>query len=67
MLIEYEMNNKTIAQPILSIVNKSDDTKLIQIKSFDKLLKLLLLQGKETIDLPIDKENIKNLSVEEVK
>lgn len=67
MLIEYEMKNKTIAQSILSIVNKSDDTKLIQIKSFDKLLKLLLLQGKETIDLPIDKENIKNLSVEEVK
>lgn len=67
MLVDYEMTTKTIIHPILSVVNKSDNTKLIQIKSFDNLLKLLLLQGKETVELPIKKEYINNLTVEEVQ
>lgn len=67
MLVEYVLKTKTITQPILSIVNKSDDARLIQIKSFDNLLKLLLLQGNETVEFPINKEWINNLTVEEVQ
>jgi len=67
VLVEYVLKTKTITQPILSIVNKSDDARLIQIKSFDNLLKLLLLQGNETVEFPINKEWINNLTVEEVQ
>jgi len=67
MSIEFKLKERKVIKNYLSIYNKSDVTKLIQVKSSDRLLKILLLQKNESVDLILDKENLKNILVEEIK
>lgn len=67
MSIEYKLKEKKEIKNYISIFNKSDIPKLIQVKSSNRLLKIILLRKKEIVDLALDKEDIKNILVEEIK
>jgi len=67
MSIEYKLREKKVVKRYLSIFNNSDMTKLVQVKSSDHLLKILLIQENESIELELSIENLENILVEEIK